>query len=136
MSNDSLNGTVGQAARFASDYLFRNSALPSNTTIYSLEYTINNTLGKLMLVGTIDKNLSMAAGNTLTVALQYKDGTTWKTESTLLSASGATTFPAGQIFAIIPLPSETKRVFRLAATSNFNASDVKLTAAVEIMPSI
>jgi len=81
MSTDSLNGIVGQPAHFASDFLFRESALPNSTTIYSEEYTFNNTIGKLMLVGTIDKNLSMVAGNTLTVLLQYKDGTDWKTEA-------------------------------------------------------
>ena len=74
MSIDTLNGVVGQAAHFAGDYLFRKAALPNNATIHSGEHILNNTLGKLLLIGTIDKNLSLTGTNALTVLLQYKDG--------------------------------------------------------------
>ena len=134
MSIDTLNGVVGQAALFAGDYLFRKAALPNNATIHSGEHILNNTLGKLLLVGKIDKNLSLTGSNALTVLLQYKDGSDWKTLSTLLSVSGANTIPAGQIFATIPVPSNTKRIHRLQVTTNFDASAVNLTAAIESMP--
>jgi len=134
MSIDTLNGVVGQAAHFAGDYLFRNVALPNNTTIQSEEHILNNTLGKLLLVGTIDKNLSLTESNALTVLLQYKDGSDWKTLSTLLSVSEESTIPAGQIFSMIPVPSNTKRIHRLQITTNFDASAVKLTAVIESMP--
>ena len=134
MSIDTLNGVVGQAAHFAGDYLFRNAPLPNNTTIHSGEHTLNNTLGKLLLTGKIDKNLSLTGTNALTVLLQYKERDEWKTLSTLLTVSGVNTIPAGQIFATIPVPSNTKRIHRLQITTNFDASAVKLTAAIEIMP--
>jgi len=134
MSIDTLNGVVGQAAHFAGDYLFRKAALPNNATIHSGEHILNNTLGKLLLIGTIDKNLSLTGTNALTVLLQYKDGNDWKTLATLVSVSGESTIPAGQIFSTIPVPSNTKRIHRLQVTSNFNASGVNLTAAIESMP--
>ena len=134
MSIDTLNGVVGQAAHFAGDYLFRSAALPSNTTIHGGEHTLNNTLGKLLLTGTIDKSLSLTGTNALTILLQYKDGNDWKILDTLVSASGVTTIPAGRIFEKIPVPSNTKRIHRMQITSNFDASAVKLTAAIEIMP--
>jgi hypothetical protein len=134
MSIDTLNGVVGQAAHFAGDYLFRKAALPNNTTIHSGEHTLNNTLGKLLLTGTIDKNLSLTGTNALTVLLQYKDGNDWKTLSMLVSVSGESTIPAGQIFSTIPVPSNTKRIHRLQIMSNFDASAVNLTAAIESMP--
>jgi len=134
MSIDTLNGVVGQAAHFAGDYLFRNAALPNNATIHSGEHTLNNTLGKLLLVGTIDKNLSLTETNTLTVLLQYKDGNDWKTLSTLISLSGVSMLTAGEIFSIIPPPSNTKRIHRLQVTTNFDASAVSLTAAIESLP--
>jgi len=134
MSIDTLNGVVGQAAHFAGDYLFRNTALPSNTTIQSEEHTLNNTLGKLLLVGTIDKSLSLTGTNALTILLQYKDGNDWKNLDTLILVSGVTTIPAGRIFEKIPVPSNTKRIHRLQITSNFDASEVKLTAAIETLP--
>jgi len=134
MSTDTLNGVVGQAAHFGGDYLFRDEALPNNTTKTSGNHTLNNTLGRLQLTGKIDQNLAMASGNTLTIALQYKDGSNWVTDKTLVSLSGAGTLPAGEIFAFIPVPSDTKRIYRLQVTSSFNASAVKLTAAVEILP--
>jgi len=134
MSIDSLNGVVGQPAHFGGDYLFRNEALPNNTTKTSEEHTLNNTLGRLQLTGTINGSLIMAAGNTLTITLQYKDGTSWVNDKTLVSLSGVTTLTAGEIFGIIPVPSDTKRIYRLQVVSNFNASAVKLTAAVEILP--
>ena len=134
MSIDTLGGVVGQPAHFAGDYLFRNAALPNNTTIHSEEHTLNNTLGKLLLTGTIDKNLPLTGTNTLTVLLQYKEGNDWKTLSTLVSVSGESTIPAGEIFSTIPVPSHTKRIHRMQITSNFDASDVSLTAAIEIMP--
>jgi hypothetical protein len=134
MSIDTLNGVVGQPAHFAGDYLFRDVALPNNTTIHSEEHILNNTLGKLLLTGKIDKNLSLTGTNALSVLLQYKDGNDWKTLSTLLSVSGVNTISAGQIFATIPVPSNTKRIHRLQITTNFNASEVSLTAAIEIMP--
>ena len=134
MSADSLNGVVGQPAHFAGDYLWKGQALPNNTTIHSEEHTLNNTLGRLQLTGTIDDTLSLTGSNALTVKLQHKDGSTWKDDSTLVSVSGVTTLSSGQIFAVIPVPSDTKRIYRLAVTSNFDASAVKLTAAVEILP--
>ena len=134
MSIDMLNGVVGQAAHFAGDYLFRNAALPNNATIHSGEHTLNNTLGKLLLVGTIDKNLPLTGSNTLTVLLQYKDINDWKTLSTLVSVSGESTIPAGQFFSTIPVPSNTKRIHRLQITTNFDASAVNLTAAIESLP--
>ena len=134
MSIDTLNGVVGQPAHFAGDYLFRNAPLPNNTTIHSQEHTLNNTLGKLLLKGKIDKNLSLTGTNALTILLQYKERNEWKTLSTLVSVSGDNTIPAGEIFATIPVPSNTKRIHRLQITSNFDASAVKLTAAIEIMP--
>jgi len=134
MSIDTLGGVVGQAAHFAGDYLFRNAALPNNTTILSEEHTLNNTLGKLLLIGTIDKNLSLTGSNALAILLQYKDGNDWKTLSTLIAVSGESTIPAGQIFATIPVPSNTKRIHRLQMTTNFNASAVNLTAAIESLP--
>ena len=136
MSTDTLNGIVGQPAHFAGDYLFKNKALPNDTTITSEEYTLNNTLGKLLLVGTTDAPLAMEAGNSLVVMLQYKDGNDWKNLTTLFSQTSAGTISAGQIFDIIPTPSNTRRFHRLQVTSNFDASAVKLTAAIEIMPSI
>jgi len=134
MSTDTLNGVVGQPARFGGDYLFRETALPNNTTLYSGEHTLNNTLGRLQLTGTIDKSLSLADANTLNVMLQYKDGDNWVNHTALVLLSGVSTLSAGQIFATIPVPSDTKRIYRLAVTSNFNASAVKLTAAVDILP--
>jgi hypothetical protein len=134
MSIDTLNGVVGQPAHFAGDYLFRDATLPNNTTIHSGEHTLNNTLGKLLLTGKINKSLSLTGTNALTVLLQYKEGNDWKTLSTLLSVSGVNTIPAGQIFATIPVPSNTKRIHRLQITTNFDASAVSLTAAIESMP--
>ena len=134
MSIDTLNGVVGQAAHFAGDYLFRNTALPNNTTFHSEEHTLNNTLGKLLLTGTIDKSLSLTGTNALTILLQYKDGSDWKTLSTLVSVTGVVSIPAGQIFSTIPVPSNTKRIHRIQITSNFDASTVKLTAAIEALP--
>jgi len=134
MSTDSLNGVIGQPAHFAGDYLFRNTALPNNTTLTSEEHTLNNTLGRLQLTGKIDQSLVLASGNTLTIALQHKDGSAWVNDTTLVSLSGENTLVAGQIFGFIPLPSNTKRIYRLQVTSNFNASAVKLMAAVEILP--
>ena len=134
MSIDALNGVIGQPAHFASDYLFRNVPLPNNTTITSEEYTFNNTLGRLQLVGTLDKSLALTGTNSLTVTLQYKSGTSWVNDSTLLSLSGVVTRSAGQIFTVIPVPSDTKRIYRLQVTSNFNASAINITAAVEILP--
>ena len=134
MPIDTLNGAVGQAAHFAGDYLFRDAALPNNATIHSEEHALNNTLGKLLLTGKIDKNLPLTGTNALTVLLQYKEGDEWKTLSMLLSVSGESTIPAGQIFAVIPVPSNTKRIHRLQITSNFDASTVKLTAAIETLP--
>ena len=134
MSIDTLNGVVGQAAHFAGDYLFRKAALPNNATIQSGEHTLNNTLGKLLLVGTIDKNLSLTGTNALTVLLQYKDGNDWKALATLVSVSGENTIPAGQIFSTIPVPSNTKRIHRLQITTNFDASAVSLTAVIEPLP--
>ena len=120
MSSDSLNGVLGQAARFASDYLIRGSLLPNSNTIHSAEYTFNNTLGKLRLVGTIDSNLVMAAANTLTVRLQYKDGDgAWQNDVTML-ISGAATRPAGELFAFIPPPSDTKRVLQKTPSHSGN----------------
>ena len=134
MSIDTLGGVVGQPAHFAGDYLFRNAVLPNDTTIHSEEHTLNNTLGKLLLTGTIDKNLPLSSTDALTVLLQYKEGTDWKELSTLLSISGESTLPAGQIFSTIPVPSNTKRIHRLKITSNFDASEVALTAAIELLP--
>jgi hypothetical protein len=134
MSTDSLNGVVGQAAHFAGDYLFRDVSLPNNTTINSEEHTLNNTLGRLQLTGVINQSLTMAAANTMSIVLQYKDGTNWVNDKTLLTLSGVGTLAAGQVFAMIPVPSDTKRIYRLQVVSNFNASTVKLTAAVEILP--
>ena len=133
MSN-TLNGIVGESAHFAGDYLFRETALPNNETIYSEEHTLNNTLGRLQLTGTLDQSLTMAAGNMLTVELQYKDGTNWQTLHTLLSRSGTGTISAGTIFEYIPAPSETRRDHRIQVTSNFDASAVKLTAVIETLP--
>ena len=134
MTIDTLGGVVGQAAHFAGDYLFRNAALPNNTTIHSEEHKLNNALGKLQLIGTIDKNLSMTGTNALTVLLQYKEENDWKTLSTLVSVSGESTIPAGQFFAVIPVPSNTKRIHRIQITSNFDASAVTLTAVIEPLP--
>ena len=134
MLSNSLNGIVGESAHFAGDYLFRETALPNSTTIHSTEHTLNNTLGRLQLTGTLHQSLTMAAGNTLTVELQYKDGTNWQTLKTLLSRTGAGAISAGTIFESIPAPSDTRRVYRIQVTSNFNASAVKLTAAVETLP--
>ena len=134
MSIDTLNGVVGQSAHFAGDYLFRNAVLPNNATIHSEEHILNNTLGKLLLAGTIDKSLSLTGTNALTILLQYKDGNDWKTLDILVSVSGVTTIPAGRIFEKIPVPSSTKRIHRLQITSNFDASAVKLTAAIEALP--
>ena len=134
MSIDTLGGIVGQAAHFAGDYLFRKAALPNNATIQSGEHTLNNTLGKLQLIGTIDKNLSLTGSNALSILLQYKEGNDWKTLTTLLSVSGTNTIPAGQIFATIPVPSNTKRIHRLQITSNFDASAISLTAVIEALP--
>jgi hypothetical protein len=134
MSIDTLNGVLGQPAHFAGDYLFRAATLPNNTTIHSGEHILNNTLGKLQLIGTINKNLSLTGSNAFTIALQYKEGNDWKTLSTLVSVSGVATIPAGQIFATIPVPSSTKRIHRLQVTTNFDASAVNLTAVIEPLP--
>jgi hypothetical protein len=134
MSTDSLGGIVGQPAHFAGDYLFRDTALPNNATIHSEGHTLNNTLGRLQLTGTIDQSLTLTSGNTLTIVLQYKDDNDWKTLKTLVSASSGTTLTAGEVFVTIPVPSNTRRIHRLQIMSNFDASAVKLTAAVEILP--
>jgi len=134
MSKEPFNVDVKQPVRFGGDYLFQNQSLPNNATVESAEYTLNNTLGRLQLTGTIDAALTMAAGNTLSVVLQVKDGVTWKDSTTLLSQSGVATFSAGQIFGIIPIPNDTQRIYRLKVTSNFNASAVKLTATVATLP--
>ena len=134
MSTNTLNGTIGQPARFGGDYFFRDEVLPNNTTIYSGEQTLNNTLGRLQVSGAIDLPLTLAGSNNLSVVLQYKDGDEWKVLATLLSVSGESTLSSGQIFAFIPVPSDTRRVHRLQITSNFDASAAKLTAAVDILP--
>jgi len=132
MSTDSLNGVVGEVARFAGDYLFRERALPNNTTINSEEHTLNNTLGRLQLTGEINRNLTLSGTNSLTVTLQWLDGTEWRNLATVFSASGVATIPAGRLF--IPVPSNTRRIHRLQVTTNFNAVEVGLTAAVELLP--
>jgi hypothetical protein len=134
MSTNSLNGEVGQVAHFGGDYLFRDQPLPNNTTMNSEEHTLNNTLGRLQLTGRTDKSLSLTGTNELTITLQYKDGTAWNDDTTLVSLATGDTLPAGKIFEIIPPPSSTKRFYRVQIKSNFNASTVKLTAAVEVLP--
>ena len=132
--NKTLNGHVGQPARFGGDYLFRNESLPDNMTVYSGEHTLNNTLGRLKLSGEIDTNLPLVAGNILSIVLQYQESDEWKDFATLVSLSGASTLPAGTVFEYIPPPSDTKRIYRLSITTNFNASDVNLTSAIDILP--
>ena len=134
MSTTTLNGIIGQAAHFAGDYLFRSRALPNNATIHSEEHTLNNTLGRLKLTGTLDMSLSLTGTNSLSIELQYKEGQAWQPLKTLLSASGVATVPAGEIFAVIPVPSDTRRIHRIQITSNFDASAVKITAAIEALP--
>jgi len=134
MSTNSLNGVLGQAAHFAGDYLFRDTALPNDGTLDSDEHTLGNTLGKLQLTGKIDQQLSLTGTDALTIVLQYQDGSEWKTLHTLVSVSGSTTVHAGEIFAFVPPPSNTRRIYRIQVTTNFDASEVKLTAAIEILP--
>ena len=134
MSTNILNGVVGQPAHFGGDYLFREAALPNNTTLHSGEHTLNNTLGRLQLTGTINQSLTLTEADVLTIMLQHYDGTNWVDDTVLVMASDEFTLSAGQIFATIPVPSDTKRIYRLQVTSNFDASAVKLTAAVEILP--
>lgn len=131
---DSLNGIVGQAAHFAGDYLFKAAALPNNASITSEEHTLNNTLGRLQLTGTIDTPLTIAAEGHLTITLQNKaaDGS-WEKYADVLSANNQV-LSAGQVFAMIPTPDDTKRIFRLVITTDFDASAAKLTATVEALP--
>jgi len=131
--SDTLNGTIGQPARFAGDYLFRDAALPNNTTLNSGEHTLNNTLGRLILTGEIDKSLEVPSGKVLAVNLQYKDGNNWLDDRIILTANEGT-LSAGKVFEVIPVPSNTKRIYRLQVASNFDASDVNLTAAIEALP--
>ena len=44
------------------------------------------------------------------------------------------TLAAGKVFEVIPVPSDTRRFYRLQVTSNFDASDVNLTAAITTLP--
>jgi len=134
MSTDSLNGVIGQPGHFAGDYMFKALALPNASTIYSEEKTLNNTLGRLQIVGTIDTPLTIAQAGHLTVVLENKksDGT-WEKYADVFAASNQSLL-TGQMFAIIPVPHDTKRIFRLAVTSDFDASAVKLTAAIETLP--
>jgi len=133
---NALNGVIGEATHFAGDYLFKEQALPNATTLYSEGHTLNNTLGRLQLTGTLDGNLSVADTKNLTVTLQYKDGSgAWQPLATLVSIAGVATIPAGKLFEYIPVPHDTRREHRLQVTTDFNASAVKLTAAVEILPS-
>ena len=134
MSTNPLNGTVGEPAHFAGDYLFKDAAMPNSNTITSEAQTLNNALGRLQLTGTIDANLSLEATKSLSVTLQYKDGETWKNLVTVYSVTGAETIPAGQLFAYIPVPDEVRRICRLQVTADFDASAVKLTTAIEILP--
>jgi len=134
MSTNSLNGNLGDAAHFADDYLFREKALPNNETIHSEEHTLNNTLGRLQLTGTVNKTLVLTDDHSLNVAVQYKDGAEWHDLAIVVSASGDKTIPVGTLFEFIPPPSNTRRICRLAVTTNFDATAVSLTAAVEILP--
>ena len=134
MPTNALNGTLGDPAHFAGDFLFKDAALPNNTTIYSDEHTLNNALGRLQLTGTIDTNLSIAADKSLSVTLQSKTGETWNDYNIVTLKEGETTIPVGELFAHIPVPSETQRLYRLKVTTDFNASAVKLTTAIEIVP--
>jgi len=134
MSTNPLNGNLGDAAHFAGDYLFRDKPLPNNATIHSEEHTLNNTLGRLQLTGTISKTLALTGTNSLTAVLQYKDDTEWRNLATLFSASGVATVPAGTLFEFVPPPNDSRRICRLAVTTNFDATAATLTAAVEILP--
>lgn len=134
--NDTFTGTIGQPAHFSGDYVFKDTALPSSGTLNSDECILNNAQGKLKLHGYVDASLALAAGNTLTAKLQYKDdANAWQDDQTIVSLSGAATVPTGTLFEVSPIPSVTKRVFRVVVTSNFNASAAKLTCAVEYIPS-
>jgi uncharacterized membrane protein len=134
MSNEDnyLTGQIGQPAHFNGDYLFKKTALPNSATIYSEEYTFNNTLGALKIRGYTDESLTVPNAKSLNIKLQYKDGPSWVDDMTLLSATDKA-IAAGDWFEFIPVPSTVKRIFRLAVTSDFNASAVELNAAVEFI---
>ena len=134
MSTESSNGMFEHAARFASDYMFRNSSLPNNATVYSESHVLNNTQGRLLLTGVIDKDISLTGTNALTITLEYQEGDEWKNFSTLLSVSADDLIASGKVFEFIPPPSNTRRIFRLAVTANFDASDVNITSVIEALP--
>ena len=117
-----------QDAKLPALMTVKEKALPNNATIHSEEYTLNNTLGRLQLTGTVNKILTLADDHSLNVTVQYKEGTKWHDLATVFSATSGKTIPAGTLFEFIPPPSNTRRVCRLAVTTNFD------TAAVEILP--
>lgn len=130
---DSLSGSIGQPAHFYGDYLFRSAALPNAGTITSDEYTMNNTLGALKLRGYIDSTLETGTGN-LSIELQYKDTSgAWRTYTQLVTATNKT-LGDSDLFEVMPVPNTEKRIFRLAITTDFDASGVNITCPIELIP--
>ncbi|MDR3235015.1 MAG: hypothetical protein LBT46_15370 [Planctomycetaceae bacterium] len=134
MSNDTLNGKIGQEPHYYGDYVFNRAALPNNATVNSNEFTLNNTNGALKIRGYIDAELTLTSEQHLTLKLQYKDSAgDWQDDATVLSSSNAT-IGSVNLFEVMPVPSTLKRVFRLQMTADFDASAVHLTAPIEYIP--
>lgn len=134
-----INGEVGTFSEtpphFYFDYLFKETALPNSGNIESESFTLNNTLSQLQLRGVIPGSLTAAAGNNLSVKLQYQDvaADTWKDFATIFQHSGAETL-AGDLFVYV-IPQDTeKRDFRMVVTTNFDASAAKFSCPIEIIP--
>lgn len=127
-------GTISAAPlHFHFDYLFKETALPSSGSIESESFTLNNTLGQLMIRGTVSGSLTLAAGNNLAVKLQYDNAGTWTDFTTIFTHSGAGTL-SGDVFTYIIPPDSEKRDFRLVITTNFNASAATFSCPIEIIP--
>jgi hypothetical protein len=130
-----LSGTIGgEPIHFYDAYLCKNMKLPSTATIYSEEQTLNNTLGSLQIRGILNAPLTIASTKNFSIVLQYKDSQgTWVKDKTLYSGTN-TTIPSGVVFKELIAPDDEKRIFRLAFTSDFDASAVTFTCPIELIP--
>jgi hypothetical protein len=130
-----LNGTIGgEPIHFHDDYLFKNVPLPNSATKTGTEKTLNNTLGGLRIRGILNESLTIPAGKSLTIDLQYLDDKTWKKDDTLCSFGPGDVAAGTVLFDRIPIPDTEKRVYRLSVTTNFDASAATITCPIELMP--
>ncbi|MDR1269830.1 MAG: hypothetical protein LBK82_09925, partial [Planctomycetaceae bacterium] len=123
-----LSATIGgDPIHFGDDYLSKKQSLPASATIYSEERVLNNTLGSLQIRGFLDASLTVPSAKNFSISLQYKNSSNaWVTDKVLYAGSNVT-IPAGTVFKELIAPDDTKRFFRLAFTSDFDASAVTFT---------